>query len=169
MVGVVIISKNRDFTEVVLDLAERELGVICHVVSDEQVAEKWPGALCISDENQPVKIQPVLERIRSFQSNQTLVFGAFRFHPQQKTLVATDGKTTLLTDKESQLFSLLAAADGKSIDKDQLLKKIWGLSATELESHALETHLYRLRAKLEEVQFPGAIIASGGGYALEVK
>lgn len=168
MVGVVIISKNRDFTEVVLDLAERELGVICHVVSEEREAQKWPGALCIHDKNQPVKMQPLLENIRVFCHSRAQVFGAFRYHPQQKTLSVTDGKTTILTDKEAQIFSLLAAAGSRGIAKDQLLTSVWGAAATELESHSLETHLYRLRAKLDEIGAKNALLATPGGYVLEL-
>jgi DNA-binding response OmpR family regulator len=56
-----------------------------------------------------------------------------------------------LTETESALLEQLYCADDP-VEHDQLLAQIWGYEK-ELETHTLETHLYRLRKKLEKTKF----------------
>lgn len=64
--------------------------------------------------------------------------------------VITDGgKTMRLTEKERLILQFLYQADNYSLDRKTLLQKVWGYAET-AETHTLETHLYRLRQKLEE-------------------
>ncbi|NDC56257.1 MAG: winged helix family transcriptional regulator [Alphaproteobacteria bacterium] len=53
-----------------------------------------------------------------------------------------------LTDKEVGLLALLWQAAPHAVGRDRALAEIWG-HKTVLESHTLETHVYRLRRKLE--------------------
>ncbi|AIL65060.1 Transcriptional regulatory protein [Rickettsiales bacterium Ac37b] len=54
-----------------------------------------------------------------------------------------------LTEKEASLLKFLYNAQGSPISKNEILERIWGYSSI-LETHTLETHIYRLRQKLGE-------------------
>ena len=60
--------------------------------------------------------------------------------------IAKQGIKVKLTEKELELILLLNNHSG--LDKSLLLKKIWNHNS-ELETHAFETHLHRLRKKIE--------------------
>ena len=60
--------------------------------------------------------------------------------------IAKQGIKVKLTEKELELILLLNNHSG--LDKSLLLKKIWNHNL-ELETHAFETHLHRLRKKIE--------------------
>lgn len=167
MNDVVIITKNKDFAEVVSALVSQELGVACHIAEEPAASARWPDAARIEQPNQPVRVQEILASVRSFlHADAAYVFGPYRFLPQQKTLHSSDGDAIKLTDKESQLLIALLKASDRGLKKDQLLTDVWGAAATELESHALETHIYRLRAKLESLSLKNALVATENGYKL---
>jgi DNA-binding response OmpR family regulator len=72
-----------------------------------------------------------------------------------------------LTDKEAALLALLLEAE-RGMPREALMRALWGAEA--LETHTLETHIYRLRQKLESVTEPPArIIAGDQGYRLVVE
>ncbi len=71
-----------------------------------------------------------------------------------------------LTDKEAGLLQRLAEAGNKGVAKDQLLKDVWGIEAL-LDTHTLETHIYRLRGKFKELAGDEMIEAVDGGYVLK--
>ncbi len=66
------------------------------------------------------------------------------------------------TEIETQLLEQLYSAD-EPVDHDQLMANIWGITV-ELETHTLDTHLYRLRKKLEKTSFN--IVTQDGSYQL---
>lgn len=93
----------------------------------------------------------------------TVPLGKALFDTHAKT-VTKDGQKIALTDKEAELLSCLARRKNAA-DKETLLKQVWGF-ADGVDTHTLETHLYRLRQKLEPV---GVHILSetDTGYKLE--
>jgi hypothetical protein len=71
-----------------------------------------------------------------------------------------------LTDREANLLSYLAARRGKAVEREELSRNIWGFHAA-LDTHTLETHIYRLRGKLAEAGAPASLIETvDGGYRL---
>ncbi len=71
-----------------------------------------------------------------------------------------------LTDKETALLKYLYRAGGRVVDRDVLLGEVWGYSAA-VDTHTLETHIYRLRQKIERDSSNAEILVSGpGGYRL---
>ena len=74
---------------------------------------------------------------------------------------------TLLTEKETLILKHLLRAKGEAVSRRELLTKVWGYNAG-VTTHTLETHIYRLRQKIEEN--PNAsrlILTEGGGYKLD--
>lgn len=75
---------------------------------------------------------------------------------------------TRLTDKELDLLVALYQAPDRTVTKTDLLQNVWGY-VEGLETHTLETHIYRLRQKIEiDPARPAAIMTSAGAYHLKV-
>ncbi len=71
-----------------------------------------------------------------------------------------------LTVKEAELFQYLWEAKGKPVGRVQLMREVWG-NDTDLESHAVEATIYRLRQKIEpDPSRPRFLLKSSAGYAL---
>lgn len=73
-----------------------------------------------------------------------------------------------LTEKEYSLLQILYDAPEKWLSKEDLLQKIWGYG-DDIETHTLETHIYRLRQKIEqEASKPTIFINENQGYRLHI-
>jgi len=72
--------------------------------------------------------------------------GDFEFDNSARVLVKNEIKITL-TEKESELVALLNLANGEVVSRDDILKKVWGYEDG-IETHTVETHIYRIRQKL---------------------
>ena len=98
--------------------------------------------------------------------NGCLEFGNYILYPSQKEIVntATD-KACKLTEKEVSIIKYLYKNAEKYVAKQDLLKEVWGY-ADDATTHTVETHIYRLRQKIEsgDEQF---IETSEGGYRLK--
>ncbi len=75
------------------------------------------------------------------------------------------GETRLnLTEKECQLLQLLVRAAPEAMSREALLGAVWGMDGS-IDTHTLETHIYRIRGKLETLTpNPGTITTEGGTY-----
>lgn len=76
-----------------------------------------------------------------------LTYGAVTLNPYTRACVV-DGSEKDLTDIEAGLLARLLKAQGASVPRDVLLAGVWGFRP-DLETHTLETHIYRLRQKIE--------------------
>jgi hypothetical protein len=177
--SLVIISEDSDFSSVLASHAAEELGLEVEVVAAPEKAKTLKSQLIIAQapmtgnfpapillvEQKPARLQDVLEKIAAQLAKEELPIAGALFSVQQKML--THGKKTAsLTDKESQLL-LLLIKNKNGVAKEILLKDVWGVTS-ELESHTLETHVYRLRAKLKDAGVAATIAAAPGKYVLEV-
>lgn len=89
--------------------------------------------------------------------------------PSQNSLIHKEsGKDIRLTDKERLLLRVLYQAGEVGLSRRDILKDIWGY-ADEAETHTLETHIYRLRQKLEPFAAQDIIKADDGYYVLDIK
>ena len=96
-----------------------------------------------------------------------LNIGAFAFQPANKLLL--NGKTnekTRLTDMETKILKYLYWADDRTVYRDVLLGEVWGYNAA-VDTHTLETHIYRLRQKIErDPSKPEILVTEPGGYRI---
>lgn len=170
---VILISQNRDFTDVVCELVRSELGFECTVMNDAQKAQAVEGAIVIAEKNAPVRMRQLLTDIqKAAQTSATdkeIKLGRnYGFYPRQRKLALRgSAKSVDLTDKEVQLLQSMMQDNSKPISKETLLKEVWNIEA-DLNTHTLETHIYRLRAKFKELSGLDVIEASDGGYRLAV-
>jgi DNA-binding response OmpR family regulator len=124
----------------------------------------------------PIRLGEVLDRItyllsgrgRHAESRDTnLAFGCFLLRGDDGALVDRRQNAEIpLTDKESLLLRTLAGAENQSIRREDLLRDVWGY-AKDTETHTLETHLYRLRQKLESANIPIRIEVQDGAVRMD--
>jgi DNA-binding winged helix-turn-helix (wHTH) protein len=77
-----------------------------------------------------------------------------------------DEKPIRLTEKETAILAYLKAASGQPVTREKLLEHVWSY-VPDVETHTLETHIYRLRQKIEQdASNPKIIITQGDGYVL---
>ncbi|MBT4933471.1 MAG: response regulator transcription factor [Rhodospirillaceae bacterium] len=107
--------------------------------------------------------------IRQHERSDDAVFniGPYSFQPGAKLLLETEtNKKVRLTDKEAAILKYLYRTGGKVIGRDVLLDEVWGYNAG-VTTHTLETHVYRLRQKIEEDPSNARILLTEpGGYRL---
>lgn len=107
-------------------------------------------------------------QIRQHEQTEDAVFtiGPYAFKPSAKLLVDTNGKKIRLTDKETAILKFLYRSGNRVISRSVLLDEVWGYNAN-VTTHTLETHVYRLRQKIEaNPQQSQILITEPGGYRL---
>lgn len=122
----------------------------------------------------PFKFSVLLARIRahlrSHEASEDAVYriGHYEFRPSMRLLVDPTQKKIRLTDKEASILRYLYRSGEKPVGRDELLREVWGYNAN-VTTHTLETHIYRLRQKIEpDAQSPKLLITETGGYRLQV-
>lgn len=125
--------------------------------------------------SKPFRFPVLLARIRAqlrqheMSEDATFAIGPYSFKPSAKLMVhgETDAKVRL-TEKETAILKYLKRAEGKAVARDRLLDEVWGYNAG-VNTHTLETHIYRLRQKIEDdPATPAILVTDGGGYRLGV-
>ncbi len=107
-------------------------------------------------------------QLRQHEQSEDAIFqlGPYTFKPAMKLLETEDKKKIRLTEKETNILKFLYRAQEGVVARDVLLHEVWGYNAG-VTTHTLETHIYRLRQKIEpdpsNVQL---LITEGGGYRL---
>lgn len=105
--------------------------------------------------------------LRSHSQNEDAVYriGPYIFRPSAKILIDRSEKKIRLTEKETNILKFLYRS-GETVPREQLLHEVWGYNPA-VTTHTLETHIYRLRQKIEIN--PGQariLITESGGYRL---
>lgn len=92
--------------------------------------------------------------------------GPYTFQPGSKQLVTDAGGKLRLTEKETAILRFLYRAGQTVVSRDVLLKEVWGYNAA-VTTHTLETHIYRLRQKIEVDPTKALLLVTeAGGYKL---
>ena len=107
-------------------------------------------------------------QLRTHEQSEDAVFaiGHYTFRPSHKLLTEEDGNKVRLTEKETAIMKYLYRAEQKVIGRDELLEQVWGYNSG-VTTHTLETHIYRLRQKVErDPSNARLLVTEGGGYKL---
>ena len=188
---VVILSDDHDFYPVLAEQLERQLGLASQqvrseieakqlvascrlLVSDQPLASSsWPCAW-LEVPSSPVRLHDLLAQIEAIvhkatlQETPALPQGCQLEILNKRVVHAASGRSIDITDKELQLLRSLLLAGGQGASRETLRRDVWGFDET-VDTHTLETHIYRLRAKLRDVAGSDTIIeAMDGGYRLAV-
>ena len=120
----------------------------------------------------PFRFAVLLARIRAqlrqHEQSEDAIFqiGHYSFRPSAKVLVDERGQKIRLTEKETAILKFLYRAGEKVISRDVLLHEVWGYNSG-VTTHTLETHIYRLRQKIEkDAATPAILVTESGGYKL---
>ena len=122
----------------------------------------------------PFRLNVLLARIRAQlrqheqSEDATFSIGPYSFRPSTKMLLLEDEKNikVRLTEKETAILKYLVRAGNKLIARDVLLSEVWGYNAG-VTTHTLETHIYRLRQKIESDPSNAILLVTDpGGYRL---
>ncbi|HEY3696084.1 response regulator transcription factor [Phenylobacterium sp.] len=120
----------------------------------------------------PFKFAVLLARIRaqlrSHEQSEGAVFrlGVYEFRPSAKMLVDDSQRKIRLTEKETNILKYLYRAGEKPVSREELLAEVWGYNAG-VTTHTLETHVYRLRQKIEpDPSNARLLLTEAGGYRL---
>ncbi len=154
----------------------REDGVTCPIVlltAKDSDADMIEGLQSGANDyvSKPFRFAVLMARIhahlRSHEQSEDAVYriGHYTFRPSAKLLLNAEGKKIRLTEKETNILKFLYRS-GETVARETLLHEVWGYNPA-VTTHTLETHIYRLRQKIEEN--PGQaqiLVTESGGYRL---
>lgn len=120
----------------------------------------------------PFKFAVLLARVRSQlrqheqSEDATFKIGPYSFKPASKLLTDEQGGKVRLTEKETSILKFLYRTGDKVVSREVLLHEVWGYNAG-VTTHTLETHIYRLRQKIEKDPSKSELLVTEtGGYKL---
>ena len=124
----------------------------------------------------PFRLNELLARVRAqlrvFDNSEDAVFtiGPYMFRPSAKLLLEpAKNRKIRLTEKESAILKFLYRASGRPVGRQVLLNEVWGYNSA-VTTHTLETHIYRLRQKIEpDPANTRLLLTEGGGYRLDAQ
>lgn len=183
----VVIFENDPFTRKVIAvvLAENNLPGCTFAAPQDAIpadsASIWIGSggedVAQNDRlEKPVRIGALLDRVRwhILQAGQgaaakNIVIGPYKLDCLNNIISdMRTGREIRLTEKERHILEVLERADGRRLERRALLEEVWGY-ADNIETHTLETHIYRLRQKIEaDPAAPEILITNEQGYRLKI-
>ena len=112
------------------------------------------------------RIEAILRRVRGKKNKESNIYkiGKFTFDTQ-KQILATEGKQTKLTTKESELLGLLCAHANEILQRDFALKTIW-IDDNYFNARSMDVYITKLRKHLKEDDSIEIINIHGKGYKL---
>ena len=116
----------------------------------------------------PVLLARIRAQLRQHEQSEDAIFqlGPYTFRPAQKLLLDSKDKKIRLTEKETTILKFLYRAQAVVVARDVLLHEVWGYNAG-VTTHTLETHIYRLRQKIEsDPANARLLVTESGGYKL---
>lgn len=116
----------------------------------------------------PVLLARIRAQLRQHEQSEDAVFqlGPYTFKPAMKMLITDEDRKIRLTEKETNILKFLYRSNDGVVARDTLLHEVWGYNAG-VTTHTLETHIYRLRQKIEpEPSNARLLVTESGGYRL---
>ena len=171
---------GRDLIVVDEGLADRDGGGLCRRLRERGIAtpllllsatadpRSCPAADAVV--TKPLRLSTLTARITEMLARRPepagVRIGPWLFDAGRRQLVDDGGKVVRLTDKEVAILCRLGHAVGEVVAREALLTEVWGYSAA-ITTHTLETHIYRLRRKIEAGPGrSGLLLSENGGYRL---
>ena len=148
----------------------REQGITTPLLLLSASAEAKPCCAVDGVVAKPLRLATLVARITELLSRRPgpagVRIGPWLFDAGRRELVGDNGKAVRLTDKEVAILCRLGHAGGAVVAREVLLTEVWGYSA-QIATHTLETHIYRLRRKIESGPGrAGLLLSENGGYRL---
>lgn len=162
------------------DFAARKLGEALDLYgfsSGVQIGSEAPDMAdsAVIRPSSSIRIGRIIDQIEHFRRDNAagqdiIVFGCYRLDRHQgRFYTNAESEAVRLTEKEVALLVLLYEANGEAVSRETLLEQIWRY-AENVETHTLETHIYRLRQKIEQDPAePKILQTSDQGYFLSFK
>ena len=120
----------------------------------------------------PVRVPDLLARLHALLAvfdaspEAGIALPGYIFHPTAKLMQSRGGAHIRLTEKEAAILLYLHRAGGRAVSRAELLGEVWGYSSA-VTTHTLETHVYRLRRKIEPDPHEARLLLTDeGGYRL---
>ena len=116
----------------------------------------------------PVLLARIRAQLRTHEQSEDAIFqlGPYTFKPAMKMLIDEKERKIRLTEKETNILKFLYRASEGVVPRDVLLHEVWGYNAG-VTTHTLETHIYRLRQKIEpDPSNARLLVTESGGYRL---
>ncbi len=118
----------------------------------------------------PIRVGKIIDILKSKQkeelANQQYNIATYNLSSANNILTISEDNQIRLTDIEAQILIILAQTKTNSTSKETLLQKVWGYRP-DLNTHTVETHIYRLRQKIEkDPASPTILLTTDQGYAL---
>lgn len=100
----------------------------------------------------PVLLARIRAQLRQHEQSEDAIFqlGPYTFKPAMKMLITEEDRKIRLTEKETNILKFLYRSPDGVVARDVLLHEVWGYNAG-VTTHTLETHIYRLRQKLNRI------------------
>lgn len=136
-------------------------------------AEDFPEAENLTVLRKPFVLENLLDALRAMHAAVSAIGGDMelfgcRLNTAAREIRYPDGREPVkLTEREVSILKYLYKAGGKIVGKAELLAEVWGYNP-EATTHTVETHIYRLRQKIEQDGGPGQVIVTeDNGYKLK--
>ena len=116
----------------------------------------------------PVLLKSIETQLHKFKKSENTKYsiGNYIFKPNSKILESNKNRSIRLTEKENNILKFLYKNLGNTVSRETLLHEVWGYNS-KVTTHTLETHIYRLRQKIEDDPSEACfLITETGGYKL---
>ena len=149
-----------------LTITDNPESFLCLSLSDNKIVLKHLNSGEETTLLPPIKIAKIIQHIqKNYAKYCPIKIGPYLFDYSARTL-DKDNKTIHLTEKEADVLIYLDQNRGTGITRDNLLKNVWGY-VDGIDTHTIETHIYRLRQKIEDNPIKSTILLTkDDGYHL---
>ena len=155
-------KENQQIPIIFLTASDEEVSIIRGLDSggDDYITKPF------SMEELTFRIEAILRRVRGKKNKESNIYkiGKFTFDTQ-KQILASEGKQTKLTTKESELLGLLCAHANEILQRDFALKTIW-IDDNYFNARSMDVYITKLRKHLKEDDSIEIINIHGKGYKL---